>query len=425
MMSFINRILDLIKWPWFEATSVAEVNCGIERALIAQAASAPTEVMPTKKRAKLDENVSDDEAMGIWRSNRGLFENLEEYLKIAARLKKASPDQYKAFQRYGAHLMPPDVAFNKKPYTLKGLPSFGAIATIWDRDDDEERRVVPVKFVSFIRLKKSPPNVEMAAGPVYEVFVFLADKKKQLTAGKMRRLQAADTFHIEIDEAANSFRVLKHLFKDTKTVRRKTKKTVGGKRQSIPSDGESVFSISTMKWDYPTILQYGVDDDNEEVKVDPQDKGRGIFGWFMSGYMQMQAGLRMRAQKNGVSTVFSIDMLRTPNIFNDREKTVTVKGKTKKIFHIVRTHIRKLSDGTIQPVRSHFRGERKFMWNGFNIEITMPGLHHWAVGVDDYGLEGEPFADSDEMKKEGMVEFAEMMSMTTEALYRKGSAHAK
>lgn len=91
------------------------------------------------------------------------------------------------------------------------------------------------------------------------------------------------------------------------------------------------------------------------------------------------AGLQVRASKGGITSTFSIDMLRTAYFFRDRD--LKDEGG-RRIFHIVRTHPR---------VRSHFRGARDFTWHGYQIHISVPGLHHWTASSFDVGAyEVEP-----------------------------------
>lgn len=92
-----------------------------------------------------------------------------------------------------------------------------------------------------------------------------------------------------------------------------------------------------------------------------------------------EQGLTIRVRKDGLSAVFAIDMLRTPYFFADREKVVTENGQTKKIFHIVRGHWRTLAGGHRKFIKPHFRGLREFDWNGYEVRISLAGLHGQAA----------------------------------------------
>ena len=113
------------------------------------------------------------------------------------------------------------------------------------------------------------------------------------------------------------------------------------------------------------------------------------------------ADIRIRAQKGSIPCIFSVDLLRTPYFFKDRDTKVNVNGVKKRIFHIVRTHKRKFKNGREIFVKSHFRGLRHFRWNDYNVTITMPGFHHRSLqefGAAGHVMEGDAvpsgFADS-------------------------------
>ena len=100
--------------------------------------------------------------------------------------------------------------------------------------------------------------------------------------------------------------------------------------------------------------------------------------------------IKVKAYKGRLAAIFSVNVLRTPYFFKDRDLCVNVRGKKKKIFHIVRTHIRK----TGSVVRTHFRGMREFNWNGYKIRITVPGWHHVNTHDLDIGAtDGEHVED--------------------------------
>jgi len=80
------------------------------------------------------------------------------------------------------------------------------------------------------------------------------------------------------------------------------------------------------------------------------------------------------AAKDNLIAVFGVDIKRVPFFFRDREHVFDAKtGKKKRIFHIVRPHPRVTSS---TGVKMHFRGLRKFAWNGYGISITVPGRDH-------------------------------------------------
>lgn len=103
---------------------------------------------------------------------------------------------------------------------------------------------------------------------------------------------------------------------------------------------------------------------------------------------------RVAAKKDGVTAAFGVNIERTPYFFKDRDR-VPGSNRGGRIFHIVRTHERVLPSGKVRPVRTHFRGLRRFMWNGYQMVITVPGWHHRSLtdfrGGSQIIPEDEPF----------------------------------
>jgi hypothetical protein len=97
-----------------------------------------------------------------------------------------------------------------------------------------------------------------------------------------------------------------------------------------------------------------------------------------------------------LAALFSIDVIKTPEFFADREvEALDCNGHRKKIFHIVRTHGR-ASGGF---VKTHFRGVRNFSWNGHAIEISVPYRDHFDMAEFDLGA-----LDEDEAKRTGVYD---------------------
>ena len=111
--------------------------------------------------------------------------------------------------------------------------------------------------------------------------------------------------------------------------------------------------------------------------------------------------------------MFNIEMTRTPYFFKNRSKTVSVNGSTRKIFHITRAHKRIGAGGRETFVKSHFRGERKFMWKGYDVQITMPGLHHKPI--QEFSA---PARFGDGRRKKGEMYLDELGSRLREVMAR-------
>lgn len=141
-------------------------------------------------------------------------------------------------------------------------------------------------------------------------------------------------------------------------------------------------------WDYPRSIKMLYEDRKLPEDETIEEYAANMFWLAATPYEDVLSGVRVQAAKGGVVAAFSIDLLRTPYFFKDREWVANEKGSRKRIFHIVRTHERKAKDG-VRYVKSHFRGSRNFKWNGYDITITMPGKHHpdllqWDVAATQF-----------------------------------------
>jgi hypothetical protein len=173
----------------------------------------------------------------------------------------------------------------------------------------------------------------------------------------------------------------------------KIKSSAGRKvRAKKGRDRGKTFTIPENKWGIPHFFIDWAKEHNKDV----DDYLRGLFSAAAMSYeMANYAMAKVRVTKGRLSAVFGVNIERTPYFFKDRDTTVTDSGRRKKIFHIVRTHPRVLKTGASVPVRTHFRGENEFSWNGYEIQISVPGWHHanfvefsaGGVAIDEKDIE--------------------------------------
>jgi hypothetical protein len=71
------------------------------------------------------------------------------------------------------------------------------------------------------------------------------------------------------------------------------------------------------------------------------------------------------------------------------EHTLTEGGLKKRIFHLVRPHVR--SDGTV--VKMHFRGEPEFTWASYQVKITVLGRDHFTSAQVNLGFVDETWTE--------------------------------
>ena len=317
--------------------------------------ASPTVPITAKPALPAEGGALDVERAGQWFFRRDVLDRLDTYFTDIAGMRKEDPEAYQLYAQYGGVVAPADTAllrnelFDRSRVSRPNRVPFGAVQMSPGAVPDAEARV-RIRFIWFRKIKPVGRRgvVQPLYESTYEVTAFLPRKRQTFVPV---------WFHVGVDRAGQ-VRLLK----------------VRGEFGS---------------WGYPaTVLQWAKDNGQT-----PQALAAGVFVWAFSVFCNASTGLRVDVEKGGVHAVFGVDMLRTPYFFADRDTTVSVGGRRKKIFHIVRTHPRTLPDGRVVYVKSHFRGERAFDWNGYAVKLSMPGKHHadWL----DASFAGSP-AEADE-----------------------------
>lgn len=289
--------------------------------------------------------IIDTKEWGVFQFKHDILDQLGSYFKYLRKMRRHDPEAYDLYSQVGAHLTPYDAALFDKSGTLSAYwragsrPSFGALF-ISPHEKKEDEHLATARFVYFRKVRK-PEYVQMTTGDVYEITLFYHD------APQARCM----SFHVSVGTDAE-IKVLKEL--------------QFSRRHGIPR----------REWAYPdSIILFA-----SESKKDVQDVGALVFGLATSGFEHSQLnGVRIRVSKGSVNAVFYVDTKRTAYFFRDRDATVTTaSGQKKRIFHIVKPHSRTRA-GQTKFIKTHFRGERDFQWNGYGVHITVPGLHHKSL----------------------------------------------
>ncbi len=338
----------------------------------------PDQVAPVKEK-----RTSTAEEAGRWYFKRDILDRLDDYFICIRRLRATDINSYDLFSRIGAVIISGHERGLQKelPATWNAgqLPGFGAVAYM-ERGIEKNEDIIPAKFVCFNKYARPPATVEPAAGVVYGLQFFHT------------RVDDTDRGSHEcyLDIADGGVRLLRELHK--KKQRIPAKKVKGRKH--------GVTVIYHSHWGYPP----GIKSMAEFHKTEVAEYAADMFLGMIHEHENASLDIRIRVAKGSLVATFAVDMLRTPYFFEDREPVI-IDGKKKRIFHIVRTHPRRLQDGRTIPVRSHFKGLRRFDWHGYNINITMPGLHHRDMLRFDIG--GHAYDDDTVMPKDkGDTKFA-------------------
>lgn len=350
--------------------------------------SLPTIILPAphvKEAGWWKYRRQDVEQGGTFFFRRAILDEIDVYFKVIDRLYRGDRQAYQLFGRVGASLLPADALvemgrFGEDPelpavwHDRTTRPAFGALALALDVEDTES--VYP-RLMYFHKLDLPPSYVEPSSGDVYEVCKYYDFRKPDEKAPKwLRRGGFVVQFHVAV-EHENKVRLLKHLKIKYQHV------TYRGTTQRGNKSRKTLFDqrIPHKLWDYPAIFKSGWEEKKSEYPRvrDIQQYAAETFKMIVEWALAAETGLRVTVSDGGRSAAFAIDMKRTAYFFKDREMVLTAKGARARIFHVVRPHIRVTARGKKVACRMHFRGLRSFNWRGYQVHITMPGLHHRPV----------------------------------------------
>lgn len=288
-----------------------------------------------------------------------LLDRLNEHFKYMRHLKGSDFESYNLLRQNGSVLTATYAWKETKlsKWFLENRPAFGCVLYAGEQFDKTDK-IFPRLF-HFRKYKKAPLSIQPTNGDgdVYVVGVLWHTDEMVQKLGKSFK-----------DGVSSEFAVWVKSNGDVKALRvRET-----GERIVTPRRGNK-FYVPNKGWTIPKWHKDWASDNNK----DPLEFLADMFIKSVSAYemSSMQETIEIRATKGGVTAVFGVDVERTPYFFKDR---VSISGTKKRIFHIVRPHDR-VRKGKSTTVKMHFRGERLFKWNGYNIEITVPIRDGWKL----------------------------------------------
>jgi len=169
-----------------------------------------------------------------------------------------------------------------------------------------------------------------------------------------------------------SLHLLKEFSQSAQTIR---PKTIRGHRK------KHAAIVYHSKWAFPYWLADDRHDDPNAgsiwKKQTPQERAVGFFMMAYKTYTDSVNDILINVSHGDVNACFGIGLKRAPYFFADRDVTaITPSGSKKKIFHAVRQHDRQIGDGRTVSVKAHYRGLRRFDWNGHAVRITWPGVNN-------------------------------------------------
>ena len=291
-----------------------------------------------------------------------LLKPLDDYNAVIHELKKHDLDAYNYYVRVGCTIGNSDQLFEKDTLSARWRNGTKRPMAMmmhfkqYEKDIDEDK-VYPTFLL--IQKMRMVPGVQFTNADMYECITFYRERDSI-------KIITGIPFYMSVDPEGGMHLMLMKRRMEGKTYSKKLRRAKAGAR----GRRSELVDHEIQRWGIPTYLSEWA----EDKKMTPSKLAQIIFTVTATAAETQDLGLLIRARKNNVCAAFAIDLLRTPYFFKDRIKAKTITGRTKPIFHIVRTHPRKNS----KLVKTHFRGLRRFNWFGHDVQISMPGYHHGA-----------------------------------------------
>lgn len=349
----------------------------------------------------------------MMRFKRTILDHLDDNIKIMGRMKSHFPQEYGLYSQIGAVVLARDdatVSFDElmsnpvSPWFLKARPSFGAVVSgdPYSVNKGKDHPLYP-RLMHFLKMK-SPRDIKkrlfergrdaiQPISPTSDLYIFTEYYDEQDWARLFPKKSRADWSLCRFFDKAFAVEIPLEITQDGRV---RPLKLLRERHVRFGKDG-----IFQRRWDYPYPKTYIQSYKNELGKLSQQDfilwNVGLILGWYEAATYSI---IQVRATKNGICTLINVNVEETPDFFEDREDVV-IDGIKKRIFHIVRAHERIGSKG----VRIHFRGLRQFVWNGYEIEISVPGRDHFDVKEVDIAA-----VDERDPRARGGIELPEIGS---------------
>ncbi len=368
--------------------------------------------------------VKPSEMWGEFNFRDSILAQLDRYFVYLQRMKHYDPGAYGLYRNVGAVIVPRvatathwreeepvDKKFSPEeiesmrksvyltPHFKSRRPAFGCVAygtdTLVEKHEQSDykdskgrhqRDVYIPKFLYFTKYQKPPPEVQPVRddGDVYKMTLYWdhAYDKKQ-------KWGVPSEFAIFISADAKQMRVLRML--DTKIF-------------EIPKKHSSweVSRVPQRAWTLPPGFGSWAGHHGVETEL-------YMAYLFCRAVREIEYSnlsmVRVAVTKDNMVAVFGVHIHRMAYFFADRDIALTGSGLRKRMFHIVRPHVR--SDGT--EVKMHFRGERKFSWAGYEVEVTVPGLDHLMIPEINIGMVDDHWNELDDKQHLSEQEFGKRL----------------
>ena len=275
-----------------------------------------------------------------------ILDRLDDYFHWMRKLRFAAPDFYDLYSRIGGVVLPENaLLLINKPRISGGpadWPAFMASSFPEHEEGDEQERIY-AKLVCFRKIK-SGAYVQGGSLTAYEGLLLYTTRKE--------KLRYPMTFYVGVGDDGSVVPLRMPV-----TVKQHVRGRRGGS------------TINHRRVQYPSGLMSVA----KERGMTAKEWASQTFYATLSAAIDAEKGGQVMAEKMGVTARFSVPLDRLPYFFRDRE--YRSGSRRAKIFHYVGEHERRIAKG-VTTVRAHYRGARRFVWNGYSIAITVPDFHH-------------------------------------------------
>jgi hypothetical protein len=328
-----------------------------------------------------------------------ILDQLDYYFTCIKRMRRSDPDAFGLYSRVGALLMPRGL-LDDSDYPLIGLgvsswfrtvlPDFGAVfygdkARRSEAEVSSKKHSLWPRFFYFRKYKhgRGPVAIEPVTDGAVYVLTAYWDRPEE------KGFKAAPSELAVAVERDGSVRLLRTLTSETVTIRHK-RGIDRGRRTTFERPVWAKGGAFLRGW-------------AGEHRIEAEEMAQRLFAQAtVLVELAQNSMVRVSVNRADLTAAFTVNIKRTPYFFKDRELVVNENGRRKRIFHIVRPHVR--ADG--RAVKMHFRGMRDFAWNGYRIVVTVPGLHHAELSELNRGMidgqvhEGYTMPQSGELLRE-------------------------
>lgn len=287
-----------------------------------------------------------------------LDQNFKELSKATSKYSWDNEVNVKGLKKLGVFVPPVELDMVNLSSSNVDVPEkfpgimFVATNNFWPDDGD----LTSPNFFYAFKYASVPYTVEPSTDVVYKVGISIPASKNTRTKSKNLWLY----YFVSV----------------SRTGEVKTLRSVGEQAVEIPHKQGRPTHYMRKTWDRPNLFP------SEKKVVENRELiHAGIFCACFNFWTNRDKMWTVQTQKNNMRMSFCIDTKDTKHYFKDRQYVTTTQGHRKKIIHFVETHTRVTPKGE-SIVREHIRGERKFVWNGYQCNVKAPHFKNVLSMVD-------------------------------------------